>query len=103
MSSVGDIEVLLGNVRELDGILRNPIVSSLSRRAIAMQMGDCISDVIERCFDLQSDLATVMEETSSHHRISPSILTPVTHYSTPPPNNGDVIRAAPRRARPDAS
>jgi len=96
---IADIKVLLENMEELEKISVNPIISGLSRRALIMQMGDCLSEVIGRCFDLQSDLAGKMEEMPLQSRGAPTVLTPVTHYSSPPPNNGDAIRPTARRNR----
>ena len=99
--AVESIKFLLQNMEELEKISRNPIISELSRRALVMQMGDSLSEVIDRCFDFQSDLAGRLESTPLPPRGMSSALMPVTTYSAPPPNNGEAIRAPlNRRALP---
>lgn len=90
---ITDINSLLHTLEELQKVCVNPIIGSLAQRAITMQMSTCLSEIIERCAEMQTGLIDALDAKRGVEAVSPQ------QYSTPPPNNGEVLRAVPVRHR----
>ena len=94
---IADIKSLLHTLEELQKVCVNPIIGSLAQRAITMQMSTCLSEIIERCAEMQTGLIDALDAKSIILRSNDAEAVSLQQYSTAPPNNGEVLRAVPVR------